>query len=394
MIMQFLITVLRRFIAPLLLSYFLAYTLQRIVDIKPQLREWFGFVAETSTDWYLQTFYNTFNTNREWDENECDNIIILDLQESISRKNIADLIKLVSNNSPRVIGLDVAFKDTIKTSQTNYLINTLANLDKHVPLVYGYAIEEESVIPDSLMIHKGFTNTPSVYAYTAYHDSCSSFALEMVRVAGYDLEKFNASKFVVNFRTKAFTIYPITADFGNHPEIIAKKVRDKIVLIGGLDYRTDKHHLPFYLEKGNDKPVAGTKLIAYELTSILSAVSDDYSRKTDIAHYHHYSHSSIFWDIVINVSFVLIYLIVYLIVANFQKKASWAGFIKPIWLTIMLCIEMYFSMKIITARCYYVPNVVFFMIMTVFVGYFCDLFDDISAPRNENNTMKGSVLMD
>ena len=204
----------RKIVAPLSLSALCAGVLIWLVACIPYLNTWFGMIVSTTPEWYMEAYYNTINNVRTTPE-ECSDIVILDINEAITRQDIADLIGIVAKSNPKVVGVDCAFStsESYSQEQTDYLIQTIAQLPDTFPIAFAYIMNEQSAIPDSLMRHKGFVNFLGFYDYKPFYNNIPHLAVEMAHLAGNDISKIDPSSFLVNYRTKNFFSIQIFSDF-------------------------------------------------------------------------------------------------------------------------------------------------------------------------------------
>ncbi len=343
-----------------------------IIRIVPFLSTWFGLFANSSPEWYMQSYYNTINTF-ETEQVECDGIVILDLSQGVTRRDVGDLIQLVSENSPKVVGVDCVFSQSqsYDSLQTKYLIQSLSHLPNNFPIVFAFVFDEESVLPDSLMKHKGFVNFMGFYDYQTSCGELSHLAVEMAHVAGFDVSKIDSASFLVNYRAKKFLEVPIMTDFREYADYICESVRGKCVLIGRTGEKWDEHMAPFFILKEKQK-IPGTYIVAYALSSIITATSNGYFKNVSNRHYHYYSQCTWMGNALFTILFILLYLGGYRIIDNWQDKQPLLIWLKPVLMLLIIVLMMAFSM-ILTATCYIVPNVVLFMVMLAFVSYFYDM---------------------
>lgn len=363
----------KKILAPLITSALCACIFILIPKLS-FLKPWLGLIMESTPEWYVNTYYNVVNPYTKAEE--FPDIVILDLNDKISRSDLADIIKIVAESSPKSIGVDCTFStsDSYDSIQTAYLINSLAQLSKNLPIVYAVKLRENSAIPDSLMYHKGFVNFKSsvIYNYQPYKGTFPHLSLEMAHLAGYDVSQIDTNSFMVNYRNKEFFSIPIYSDFrdSDYTATIREDVENKIVLIGGLNNRLDKRTIPFYIDSGSEY-ISGTKIIAYMLSSIISASSPDNYRKQPT--FHHYSRCSWWMNLLLTILFAIVYLGIYIWIDKAQQQKQWIVLLKPCLLFVMMMLIVIISI-IITATCYQIPYVVYFMVMTVFLGFSYDIF--------------------
>ena len=368
----------RKIFAPLGLSALCAGILIWLVGCIPYLNTWFGVIVSTTPEWYMEAYYNTINNIRTSPE-ECSDIVILDINEAITRQDIADLISIVAESNPKAVGVDCAFStsESYSQEQTEYLIQTIAQLPDSFPIAFAYIMTEQSAIPDSLMRYKGFVNFLGFYDYKPFYDNIPHLAVEMAHLAGNDINQINPSSFLVNYRTKNFFSLPIYSDFRDpgYMEYIQSCTTDKIVIIGGVTNRLDMHRTPFLISN-KDNYIAGSEIVAYALSSILSATTPNRDAfYTQSSYYHHYTRCPKWLDALWTVLFTILYLLIYWAIDGQQQKHKYIAMLKPLWLFVMIILTLFLAI-LVTATCYYVPMVLFFVLMTVFEGFWYDVFNN------------------
>ena len=369
-----------KILLPLVPSAICALILYLLASNIPVLSTWFGLVADTSPETYMISYYNKENTLHS-SPDEYEDIVILDVREDMTRKDIGDLLQFVATCSPRVVGVDITFSTShsFDQSQTEYLIHSIDQLPDAFPIVFAQVASEESAIPDAILRrrHVGVVNFLGFYDYKAQMDALPHIAVEMARLAGYNVDVIDTSSFLVNYRVKSFPACQIYSDFMNPADqaYIRQFITNKIVLIGGLTDALDTHQAPFYINNKGDL-IAGTTIVAYVLSSIISATQPKALARpyTYNPYYHHYARLSWWANAIWSTLFVFIYLLVYHSINRLQKRNKWVAIFKPVWLVLTIICVLLLSMAI-TARCFLVPDIVFFMIMTAFVGFWYDVIN-------------------
>lgn len=363
-----------RFILPVILSAVSAWLLIFSVRKVPFLNTWFGLIANSNPEWYMQSYYNTIN-GLETESETCPDVVILDLNENITRKNIGDLMQILSESSPKVVGVDCVFDQShsYDSTQTDYMIQKLSQLPQTFPIVYASLFSEESILPDSVRRHEGFVNFVGFYDYKVYSNGLPHLAVEMARQGGYNIEEIDTASFLVNYRPKDFMEVPIMTDFMEYADYIRESVKDKIVLIGGVTNRWDIHEAPFAI-RGEDTYISGCYIVAYTITSILAATNaqKDLDSIYRSKNYHYYSRCSWWLNALLTIIFTIIYLGGYALIDRWLPKLKWVIWLKPILMLLMIILILIISMML-TAKCFIVPNVVVFTVMIAFVGFFYDI---------------------
>lgn len=330
----------------------------------PILKPWLGLVMESTPEWYMNAYYSIVNSTKT--KPECPDILILDLNEKMTRQDVAELLMLVSTSNPRSVGVDCTFanSDTYDSLQTAALIDSISVLPKDFPIVFAAVSNEQSALPDSIIRHKGIVNFSGFYQFSPYIEKMPHLTIEMARLAGYDVSRIDPSSFVVNYRKKMFPSIPIYRGFMEDSVYLRERIQDQMVLIGGLNNRHDVRYVPFLIES-YDPSMAGTQIVAYMLSSVISASTNEHFEDKRIFHY--YSRCTWWENLILVVLLMFCYLWAYVLIDNYQEKHPWIVIIKPMWLFIMMLLMVMISVAY-TAFWFRIPNIMFFMVMTVFMG--------------------------
>ena len=253
------------------------------------------------------------------------------------------------------------------------MIESIGNLPESFPIVFAYVKEEPSAISDSLISHKGIVNFSGFYEFNPYIENVPHLSVEMARLAGYDVKNINSNSCVINYRKKLFASAPIYRGFLEDSLYLKDRIKDQMVLIGGLNNRHDVRYVPFLIES-YDPSMAGTQIVAYMLSSVITASSSEYYDNRRF--FHHYSRCPLWLNVALIILLMIGYLLAYIFIDKKQNIQPWYALIKPIWLFIMMILLLALSMGI-TAFFYQVPDIVFFMVMTVFMGPSYDVFKQV-----------------
>lgn len=343
------------------------------------LKPWLSLIVDVPPDWYMNTYYTSFEHS---DTTTYKDAFLLSLDENVTRKDIADVLNLVAQYSPKVIGVDYTFplSENYDSANTAYLINTINNLPEQIPIVFAYDTAP-SAIPDSVIKkhHWGHVKFPGYYNFKAYDNGIPHMALAMAELAGYDSKKMDTSSFVVNYNS--------LDQFGrvniNRPLIkkdtasIAEGVQNKIVLIGSTSDPNDILKLPFKLK--NEEYIAGSIIVNTTLLSILSTdATEDSPLNSSLYHCFYKLPTWENWCIVL--LFALIYLILYCLLDNVlshlknqNKRKKTLIINKSVLSLLFIAFLMFIMMRILTARLRVIPNVVLLLYMAVFMSCFYEL---------------------
>lgn len=361
---------------PVVLSAICALGVIIGVQKDPLLNTWFGLIIDPSPEWYQKAYYNTVNLCHE-EPSQYPDIILLDLNEKVTRKDLADLLITIAQGSPKAVGVDCIFSSssTYDQDQTNYLVHTIAGLPDSIPIVFATSsLFQSSAIPDSVITYKGTVDFSGFFNFNAFVNDTPHFAIELARLTGADINKLDTVSFMVNYRCKDFLSVPIYSQFSqnkSYVDYIRNSVQNKIVIIGSTNNNFDMRQAPFTIGV-EQYHISGSMLIAYYLTSVLSATTDTLKQNSNLSkYYHHYSRCPWWMNGLLTLFFVALYVLAYIYIEKLQQKRNWVVWLKPIWLFVMLLLIMRVSL-FLTERFFYVPYVVLFMIMTAFIGFFYD----------------------
>ncbi|NDV47512.1 CHASE2 domain-containing protein [Paludibacter sp. 221] len=188
-------------------------------------------------------------------------IVILDLEGTKSRVDIADAIKRVSDLLPRAIILDVIFPENSTTLQADddYLKKTIASASNLYTAVRidGNKLEK-SFFQDETGVQYGLANKVSHYKPYEIFGKDTLYYLPFAVIKEQKKENRNL---LINYSDKAFDIYPIAET------LTPEDIGNRIVLIGDLQDLRDKYDMPFSI--GGERRVSGTTLLAYNLSTAL-----------------------------------------------------------------------------------------------------------------------------
>ena len=346
-----------------------------------RVRPWLSLIVDVAPEWYMNTFYNSFY---DYSGPIYKDLIFLDLSENATREDIANIMSLVAQYSPKVVGVDYTFpfSENYDSAKTEFLVNSINNLPEEIPFVFAYDTIKNAV-PDSVMKkhHFGHVDFYGFYNFKAYDQGIPHMALAMAELAGYDCKKLDTSTFVVNYHARQEAGIPIHCPLEKKDSMrIAKLTPGRITLIGSTKNGNDVQKLPFRLN-GKESYIAGSRIIRSMLVSILSTGAPKESPLSS-SKYQYYAKLPewINWSIVF--VYALLYMISYGALANIlkplKKRSKWwvfpIGFIKSFISVLSIVLLLLCAMAITT--CFHkVPNVVLFLYMTVFMSYFYELLD-------------------
>ena len=258
-----------------IVSTFLVNNLSEAISIDP---------TEKKADIEFGDIYNRVASNRAV-QNFNPDIVIIGV-DSCSRSDIASLIDAVSYVGPKVVGLDVFFE--FASDNDELLLSAISDCENIVlPLRVDYdSVSNSFTNPQGSFFYSaldnatyGVVNFPSDKssvlrqfrpAFTADGNKYNSFATAIAQKVSdnsymhlvnrnNDLEDINYS--ATEFAE--FDAFEIIDEERFPRQGIEEIIRDKIVLIGGLNIATDKHITPI------DNGMAGVKIHAKIIDTIL-----------------------------------------------------------------------------------------------------------------------------
>lgn len=345
-------------------------------------RPWLSLIADIAPEWYMNTFYSTF-ANPNDPGSRYEDITFFDISGTATRKDIADVINLTAQYSPKVIGVDYTFpkSENYDSAKTAYLIQTISNLSPNIPVVFAYDTAL-SAIPDSVMKKHYLGNVDffGFYNFKPQVDSIPHIAIKMAELAGYDTHHVDSSSFIVNYTVRQKGSTTISCPLSHNDSLrISQHTPNKIVLIGTTKDERDYIKLPFK-QNNKDENIAGSRIIRSMLISILSTDAPKNSLlNASVNRYFSKLPNWISWCIMI--VYALIYLIVYCITDNLlkpltQKSKGWTifvGFTKSIIAFFFIVLLLVLSMRV-TYAFLIVPDIVLFLYMAVYMSYAYELF--------------------
>ena len=364
----------RKYLAPLgvscVLSIFFIFA-TRYFSIG---QTWLGMLTNPAPEWYMSMYYNTVNDIAVCKDGKIPDIVMLDLKESMTRKDLAHLMRFVAECSPKVVGVDcfISPSASYDVAQTDTLLQTISQLPSTPPFVFATILNEQNIIPDSLIRHRGFVNVQDFNNYLFYRDGIPHFAFEIAKIAGYEVSKIDTSSFIVNYRHKEFVRKTIYTDFEADSTEIKEMINDKVVIISAVNNRLDMHYTPFLIDKGKEY-ISGCNVLAHMLSSLITAsFPKKYSHKES---FHYYANCPWWLNALLTLFFTLLYLTLYLLVVELSLKSKWFELVKPVLLFAILVLILVISI-VITAKFYYVPYVAFFVVLSLFLGYAYEIFNE------------------
>lgn len=363
----------RKYLAPLGVSFVLSFLFIFVTRYFSIGQTWLGMLTNPAPEWYMSMYYNTVNDIAVCEDGKFPDIVMLDLKETITRKDLAHLLRFVAKCSPKAVGVDcfISPSASYDVAQTDTLIKTISQLPNTPPFVFATILNEKSIIPDSVIRYNGFVNVQDFNDYHFYRGGIPHFAYEIAKLAGYDVSKIDTSSFLVNYRYKEFDRRPIYTDFEAESTEIRDMIKDKVVIISALKNRLDMQQTPFLIDKEGEM-ISGSSVLAHMLSSIITAsFAKKYNHKKS---FHYYAHCPLWMNVLLTLFFTLLYLTLYHLVVKLSLINKWFELVKPVLLFGILVLILAISM-IITAKFYYVPYVAFFVALSLFLGYAYEIFN-------------------
>lgn len=204
-------------------------------------------IKETMKDFdYTDLHYSQMEAKRN---NLIDTNIVIVNVGHLDRLALSQLIKLVDEAKPKVVGLDLFFEDFRQTKADTLLKESLANCDNLVNAYYlnpsGDHIKNHDFFGD---LNEGYGNlfekgSVSVIrnfaAFTKYEENkYPSFATQIVKIADEksykQLAKRNHKKEIINYIGNFDSFITLEGQTMLEQSFNAKTIRDKIVLLGFL----------------------------------------------------------------------------------------------------------------------------------------------------------------
>lgn len=324
---------------------------------------------------YLQEYYDNTNEvksdgNIRWKYNS-DIFRIITIEDSTNRSQLANLIDIVCSCEPKVVGIDIRFKQNVDSGNTKLKSVVHKHADR---IVLAQVLDENNQIMDNLFSGDslcfgiansyGFDRFPGKYITGNY-----DFSYEIAKkykndsALGIDFDQF-----VVNYSNTEFKFDGIGDIIDADKDDRDEYLKGKIVLIGSIDDIFDVHPIPFYIE-GN-KLSSGIKLHAYAINSLIK-------EKVPLRHLPVWS----FRNIAICMIMIFLYLVVFVPLRDrscviVEKNNVFFTIIRALLLLSYISIILFFCYEC-TKYWNIIPNVVPFLISVFVINTFNDSLDKI-----------------
>lgn len=202
-------------------------------------------------------------------------ITVVDMSKLYSRSKVAALLYDIEAANPKVIGVDITFKDKRTDLVGNEMLVDIAKNSNNIVFAYYRQDvvnvrdrEVHSFFTDSIPVTEGFTDMPrGLYgkmkrmvplAGESRGEICHSFSSAVANMyAGKELVPLSQKSQNINFEPTEFSVVDAD-DVLDNPELL----EGRIVLVGGINRIEDMHDTPL-------GKMAGTMLLAYSIQTIL-----------------------------------------------------------------------------------------------------------------------------
>ena len=221
-----------------------------------------------SSDWYINAFFTKCNENQDSIPSGDEDIVIINILDSVSsRSNIAKIIETISDQHPKVLGIDIFLSENNDSTNEAVLKAILHAKDSTNIVVSAYwdDVMDELRIPfyssvlDSTDF--GLVNQVSYTQLCTKYNNHPTFSAQVAKK--YGIVSIPTDK-IVNYRYKEFC-----ADWiSNVDSISVGDISNKIVLLGNTFTPSDKKDLPFVV--GGVNQLSGVEMLGYEISSLLA----------------------------------------------------------------------------------------------------------------------------
>ena len=338
-------------------------------------------VNSINNEWYINTFFTHKNLATRKNPAIPDDIIIVDVSDSFSsRKDIANVIKVVPKQKPQIICIDFRFQESASydTNQNDFLQKTIAEIKDSVNIVFvaskrGAADFNHSYLTKPLGLQFGASDFGGFGEFVPYYDSVPRISLKIAELLGEETCAL-PNHYITNYRKKNFD----SIDVSDSSSLLDLETinSSNIVLIGQSDSPYDIHDAPFSFDKTTNR-IPGIKIIAYELSSILA-----YCNNLRLNEQYPYTFFSWMCNIVLFFGFSILYFSVLVLVNKIKRImkshiVKKKDFIRLMLLSadvilsplVLIVVEIVIVVLcfVITGCCFKIPNIGLLAASLVFV---------------------------
>lgn len=321
-------------------------------------------VDPISSDWYINAFFTKCNDNLKTAPPGDEDLVIINISDSVStRSDIAKIIEKISDQHPKVLGIDILLQknnDSANDSVLKAILHAKDSTDIVVSAYWDDVIKELNLPFFSSVLDSsdcGLVNRDSYTQICTNYKDRPTFSAQIAKK--YGIVSIPTNK-IVNYRNKVFNGDGIS----NVDSFSVGDISNKIVLLGNTFTPSDKKELPFTVNGANQ--LSGVEILGYEINSILA-----FNKEKDI-----FGTPLEYLSSVQNLSVCIFSLILYLFfvfIINYIEECRNNWWWKIIMIIVKLLFLIICELLIIqccfwlTARYLIVPDITLFIIAIIFV---------------------------
>ena len=335
-------------------------------------------ITSFKEDWYINSFYTEINNSKQAVAG-AEEIVIIDIKDPLtSRKHIAEVLKTISHQKPRIICVDFAFysNESYVHEQSQFLQETLREIKDSTKIaVVSYKGNNDKIthsfFMDSLQIDFGLSDFFGYYKFVPYvSDTIPRITTKVAEMIGIDVRNM-PNPLVINYRNKEFKRRVVKDSLDLDYSI--RGLKDKVVLVGKYNDIEDMHDTPFLINGINQ--LSGIEILAYELSSLLS-----YSKNERSFERYPYIVLSVVWTFIFGflASLVYVYFLRMILVSSLSKPVM--IIIKALYLIATELFIVFFCFAI-TEAYMIIPDILFFVTSIIFVDVLTELLIEITSKQ-------------